>query len=269
MELEPGTSDRTIEPLPVADAQTSAGPAAGQWKAVISLGSSCAIAYHLHRKGLAGRTGPLDWYGSRNSESLARLLRTRFASYMDRDAISVRGEHNGYWKVSDDVNSVFTLHDFPIAGRKPKPLWRPSTAERFRRVGDRLVEPAWRWLPSLFFPGPDGSKIPLPAFPEFRRRIARRVSRFVATLEDPGPVLLIRRAREEHEARTLLNALLDVRGRLPTTLLVLGPEEPFARDWGVRGLRTAAMPPEDPTVPDDWRGRAGDWDRLFEGCQVE
>lgn len=244
-------------------------PAAGQWSAVLGLGSACAIAYHLHRRGLAKRTGPLDWFGSRNVDTVAHLVRTRFATlFMDRHQIEVVGEHNRYWKVMDTGNVVFTLHDFPMVGRKPKPLWRPPLGERLKRFRDRLVEPAWRWRPGFRFDGPDGSKIPLPGYPEFRRRIARRVARFAAALESPEPVLVIRRAREEREAMVLHAALADIRKEKPTRLLILGYEEAYAKNWGVPGLRTAVMPSDDPTQTESWRGRDIDWDRLFEGCRL-
>jgi hypothetical protein len=244
------------------------GPAAGRWTAVLSLGSSCAIAYHLHRKGLAKRTGPLDWLGSRDADFVARMLRTRFEGFMDRATLSVLAEHSGYWKVSDEANSVFTLHDFPMTGRRPKPLWRLSLDERIRGWADRLAEPAWRWLPWLRFPGPGGSRIPLPAFPEFRRRVRRRVARFLVAAADPGPVLFLRRVRHENEVGAILAGLRDLRGERPTTLLVLGFGDRYARDWDVPGLRTAPMPPENPESSEGWRGRDEDWDRLFEGCRV-
>ncbi len=259
-------SDRDLRGR-IVEAQN--GPAAGSWCAVLSLGSSCAIAYHLHRKGLAARTGPFDWLGTRDPAFVARMLRTRFSGFMDRKTLSVMAEHNGYWKVGDPANSVFTLHDFPIVGRRPKPLWRPPIAERIARVGDRLAEPAWRWLPWLRFPGPDGSKIPLPAFPEFRRRQIRRVTRFLTIAQNPGPVLFIRRARRDREAETVLAALKALRGDRPTTLLVVGHGDEYGHDRGVPGLRTTVMPPDDPASAEGWRGRDDDWDRIFEGCRVD
>lgn len=253
----------------LVDTDDREGPAAGSWAAVLSLGSSCAIAYHLHRKGLAKRTGPLDWLGSRNGESVAHMIRSRFNSlFMNRRVVKVVGDHNRYWKVNDAVNNVFTLHDFPIVGRKPKPLWKPPLGERVRRVGDRCREPVWRWLPWLRFDGPDSTRIPLPGYPEFRRRVARRVARYVSTLENPAPVLVIRRARDTKEAEMLLSALLEIRGGAPTRLLVLGFEDIYAQDWGIPNLRTAMMPPDDPTTAERWRGRDEDWDRLFEGCAL-
>ena len=257
------------EPRPqVRDAAGRDGPAAGRWAAVLSLGSSCAIAYHLHRKGLATRTGPLDWLGSRDADFVARMLRTRFEGFMDPATLSVMAEHSGYWKVGDEANSVFSLHDFPVVGRRPKSLWRPSLGERIWRWGDRLAEPAWRWLPWLRFPGPDDSRIPLPAFPEFRRRVRRRVARFLTAASNPGPVLFVRRVRHQDEVGVILAGLKNLRGELPTTLLVLGYGDRYARNWGVPGLRTARMPPENPESPEVWRGRDEDWDRVFEGCRV-
>ena len=247
---------------------SAGGPAQGRWVAVLSLGSSCAIAYHLHRKGLAKRTGPLDWFGSRNPEAVAKLVRTGFSSLMERHAISVQGEHNGYWRVLDEANSVFTLHDFPIVGRKPRPLWPPPVAERLRRIGDRLAEPAWRFLPWLRFPGPGGTTVALPGFPEFRRRIVRRVGRFAATLENPGPLLLIRRTRGDGEAGTIFEAVREIRAERPTTFLVLGSADSPNVAIGNHELRSAPMPPEDPTVLEAWRGRDEEWDRLLDGCTV-
>lgn len=256
-----------LQPLPPVGSRRD-GPVCGRWDAILSLGSSCAIAYHLHRKGLATRTGPLDWFGSRDAHHVAHLLRTRFDGFMARRSLSVLGEHNGYWKVGDEDHRLFTLHDFPMVGRRPRPLWRPSLMERARRLGDRLVEPVWSWLPMLHFPGPGDATTPLPAFPEFRRRNRRRVRRFLAAALSPGPVLFIRRVRQEEEAALIHSGLRDLRGDLPTTLLVLGSGEQYAEDWGVTGLRTAVLPAVDPTATEGWRGRDEDWDRLFAGCRV-
>jgi hypothetical protein len=244
------------------------GPAAGAWSAILSLGSACAVAYHLHRKGLVTRTGPFDWFGARDPDFVARMLRSRFAGFMDRATLSVMGEHNGYWKVGDAANAVFTLHDFPIVGRRPKSIRRLSAAERLARLGDRFAEPAWRWLPWLRFPGPGGTKIPLPGYPEFRRRVRRRVGRFLVEALKPGPVMFIRRARRENDAEVILAGLRELRGDRPTTLLVIGDGDEYGRDWGVPGLRTAIVPPEDPAQEEGWRGCDRDWDRIFEGCNV-
>jgi len=245
-----------------------AGPAAGRWRAVLSLGSACAVAYHLHRLGLADRTGPVDWFGTHDPDHVAHLLRSDFDGFMDRRTLLILGEHNGYWKVGDAANSIFTLHDFPQVGRKPKPLWKPPFRERVRRALDRVVEPAWRWLPWLRFPSVDGNRIPLPGYPEFRRRIDRRVERFLATARDPGPVLFIRRARQGRgEARLIHDAVQELRRGRPTGLLVIGLGEEYADDWGLPGIRNAAMPPEDPTRSESWRGSDEAWDRLFRGCR--
>ncbi|MEE4273856.1 MAG: DUF1796 family putative cysteine peptidase [Thermoanaerobaculales bacterium] len=254
-----------IEPKPC---DRERGPAAGRWRAVLSLGSSCAVAYHLHRLGLADRTGPVDWFGTHDPDHVARLLRSDFDGFMDRRTLSVLGEHNGYWKVGDEANSIFTLHDFPQVGRKPKPLWKPPWRERIRRALDRAVEPAWRWLPWLYFPGADGAKIALPGYPEFRRRMDRRVKRFLTTARDPGPVLFIRRARQgRKEARLIRDAVQDLRGGRPTGLLVIGLGEEYGGDWGLPGIRNAVMPPEDPTRSESWRGSDEAWDRLLRGCE--
>lgn len=244
------------------------GPAAGRWNAVLSLGSACAVAYHLHRKGLADRTGPLDWLGSRDPNYVAHLLRSGFKGFMDRRTLSVMGEHNGYWKVGDPANLVFTLHDFPQFGRKPKPLWPPPLRERLRRAGDRLFEPAWRWLPWMRFPGPEGTTVPLPGFPEFKRRMRRRAKRFLDTAADDGPVLFIRRARQgRREAAMIREALMDLRGDRPTGLLVIELDNEYGGDWSMPGVRNAMMPPEDPSRREAWRGSDEAWDRLLAGCE--
>lgn len=244
------------------------GAAGGRWDAILSLGSSCAIAYHLHRKGLAARTGPLDWFGSRDADRVAHLLRVRFDGFMDRKGLTIIGEHNGYWKVGEKEHRLFTFHDFPVVGRRPKPLWRPSPAERVLRLSDRIVEPLWRWLPMLRFPGPGDGTTPLHGFPEFRRRNRRRVLRFLSAASGPGPVLFIRRVRGEREAAVIQSALKDLRGGLPTELLILGEGDRYREDPGVTGIRTAVLPADDPSSPESWRGRDEDWDRIFAGCRV-
>ena len=182
--------------------------------------------------------------------------------------MSVIGEHRDYWKVGDEENRLFTLHDFPMVGRKPRPLGRPPLIERARRLGDHLAEPVWRWFPKLRFPGPGDATTSLPGFPEFRRRNRRRIRRFLVSAASPGPVLFIRRARQEDEATVILEGLRDLRDKRPTTFLVLGPDDRYAEDWGVTDLRTSVMPPIDSTAKEGWRGRDEDWDRLLAGCRV-
>lgn len=265
-ELSASASDR-LGSSPTAT--PSQGPAAGDWTAILGLGTACAIAYHLHRKGLANRTGPLDWFGSHHGETVARLIRNRFESlFADRRSVEVVEDFKGYWKVMDTRNQVFTLHDFPIVGRKPKSLRRPPFGERMRRVADRCLEPAWRWLPQLHFDGPNGVKVPLPSFPEFRRRVRRRAARHVRALENPGPLLVLRRARDPREPPLIFEALREIRGGAPTRLLVLADPDVLEDIQPMPGVATALLPPEDPGSDEPWRGRDDEWDHLLRGCRL-
>jgi hypothetical protein len=98
--------------------------------------------------------------------------------------------------------------------------------------------------------------------------VRRRVTRHVAALEAPEPVLVIRRARETSEVPLILDALRDFRDGAPFLLLALGYEDEYGRNWGMQDLHTARMPPDDPSAEEAWRGHEEDWDRLLAGCEV-
>jgi hypothetical protein len=242
-------------------------PVRGEWASIMSLGSSCAVAYHLHRRGLVRRTGPLDWMGCWQPEGLARLLAREFDGYMERDCLRVTGTHGDSWEVWDTVHGVRSIHDFRIHGRRRPPIHRLPRRERIQRALDRCSEPIWRWWPGLRFPGPDGTTVALPGFRAFRRQIQRRVTRFLSAVERPGRILLIRNLRRPEEP-PLLRRVLDERSwGHRVTLLVLFEYPDLAPREDLPGVIAAPHPPSC-DGPFGWRGDEALWDRLLSECRA-
>jgi hypothetical protein len=243
------------------------GPVAGEWAFIASLGSSCAVAYHLHRRGLVRRTGPLDWMGCWEPDGLCRLLTGGFDGFMDRANLRVTGTHGDSWEVWDTVHGIRSIHDFKIRGRRKPSLHRPNRRERLQRLLDRCSEPVWRWWPPLRFSGPEGRSIALPRFRSFRRQIGRRVARFMAAVERPGPLLLVRNLRKAEEPPLIRRALNETSWGLHATLLVLFDHPDLAGSVDLPGVVAAPHPPPC-GGPFGWRGRDEAWDQLFEKCRL-
>lgn len=233
-------------------------------QAAVTLGSSCALAYHLHRKQLCLGTGPLDWMGSQYWMGVRSLLESGFDRFMARRHIEVRGIHNRHYEVWDCQYNVRTLHDFPVVGSVQYSQRPVDMVERFRRVGDWTAGFFYRRAAALSFPAANGGRIQLAGFPTFRRRIRRRVARIHRVSTLPGPVLVVRVLRDGDDARDVDRTVRRWRGNRPTWLLLL--ERGGGEAEGCEGCDIVVdrLPFEDLWSPDDqWRGDEEDWDRVL------
>lgn len=233
-------------------------------RAAVSLGSSCALAYHLHRKQLCLGTGPLDWAGSQHWEGVRCLLGREFRGFMNREHIEVRGIHNGHYEVWDREYNVRTLHDFPVDGAVQYPRRPVDMGERVRRVGDRIACFFYRRAAAFSFPAANGGRIQLAGFPAFRRRIRRRVARIQGVSTLPGPVLVARVLQGGDDAEGVDRALRKWRGNRPTRLLLLERRGGEAGGFEGSDIVVDRLPPGDFSSPHlQWRGDDEEWDRLL------
>jgi hypothetical protein len=233
-------------------------------QAAVTLGSSCALAYHLHRKQLCLGTGPLDWGGSRHWEGVRCLLEREFRGLMARRHIEVRGIHDQHYDVWDCEHEIRSLHDFPVDGAVQYPRRPVDTGERIRRVGDRIACFFYRRAAAFSFPAADGGRIQLAGFPAFRRRIRRRVARIQRVSTLPGLVLVSRVLGDGDDAEDVDRAVRKWRGNRPTRLLLLERSGGEAGGFGGSDIVVHRLPSEDLSLPhDQWRGDDEEWDHLL------
>jgi len=233
-------------------------------QAAVTLGSSCALAYHLHRKQLSLGTGPLDWAGSRRWEGVRRLLEREFRGFMARRHIEVGGIHDRHYEVWDCEYEIRSLHDFPVDGAVLYPRRPVDTGERVRRVGDRITCFFYGRAAAFSFPAADGGRIQLAGFPAFRRRTRRQVARIQRVSTLPGLVLVSRVLRDGDEAGDVDRAVRKWRGNRPTRLLLLEGSGGEAGGFGGSDIVVDRLPPDDLSSPyDQWRGDDQEWDHLL------
>jgi len=235
-------------------------------QAAVSLGSSCALAYHLRRKHLCLGTGPLDWMGSRHWEGVRSLLEREFRGFMARRHIEVGGIHDNHYEVWDREFKVRSLHDFPVDGAVQYPQRPVDMGERVRRVGDRITCFFYRRAAGFSFPAANGGRIQLAGVPAFRRRIRRQVARIRRVSTLPGLVLVSRVLRDGDDAEDVDRAVRKWRGNRPTRLLLLEGSGGEAGGFGGCDIVVHRLPSDDLSSPhDQWRGDDEEWDHLLAG----
>ncbi len=112
--------------------------AKGKYKAFISLGSTCQTAHQLQRLGLRQFAGPLDWFISPSVPDLAKILQSRFKSFMEWSNLQLIGVIDNHYVVKDTVYQIESYHDFPFTAPWGVPY--PQFKEKLSRRVNRFFE---------------------------------------------------------------------------------------------------------------------------------
>jgi hypothetical protein len=198
------------------------------YKACISLGFTCQTAYQLQRLGLRRYAGPLDWFVSASVSGLVRLINNRFHGFMELNELEFIDISQDCYVARDNVYNVVSFHDFPLS------------------------LPPGRWQE---------------AYPPFKEKLIRRISRFLTNVSD-GPILFVRTGTTKKEAKKLqaaLNALTGGRHRLLIINYHSDNRKDIAfEDWGLPGVFTVRM-----HAGEDWRGSDQAWDTCMQGFTIQ
>jgi len=199
----------------------------GDYTAFISLGSTCQTAYQLQRLGLRKFAGPLDWFISFAAHDVARLIRNRFDGFMELNQLRLTGTDLDCYVVKDDKFDIVSYHDFPLS------------------------LPIYRWTD---------------AYPEFKRKIDRRIDRFL-TAARSKPICLVRTQTSKPEAEKLLASLNTVMADKFRLLIVNNMDYLYElrhEDWGLPDVCSVSVP-----KGMNWRGSDQVWDQIMKGFKLK
>ncbi|WP_019424914.1 DUF1796 family putative cysteine peptidase [Paenibacillus sp. OSY-SE] len=138
----------------------------GSYDAVFSLGSNCYAANKLAIHQLRHYSGVLDWMVSPSLPGVSKLLRNRFAGFMELPHMSVIGTHAGglNFLIRDNEYNIMSAHDFPVA---------------YNQLD--------HWA----------------SYPSFKEKVNRRILRFFEKMECSQRILLLRLGGTYEEALEL------------------------------------------------------------------
>lgn len=154
----------------------------GEYDAIFSLGDLCLASIQLRRLGLRPFSGVIDWMGSPSLSDVNRLLRNRFAGFMQLQNLSIIGYANEQFIcVIDNAYNIVSNHDF-------------STDKN-----------------SLTF---------LNTYPEVKEKFDRRIRRFLEKMETCKRVLFVRTEGTYEEAAELQEVLSSLVKRDFRVLLI-------------------------------------------------
>ncbi|WP_245734081.1 DUF1796 family putative cysteine peptidase [Sporolactobacillus nakayamae] len=126
----------------------------GTYDAIFSLGDLCLASIQLRRLNLRPFAGVIDWMGSPSLNNVNRLLKNRFAGFMDASHLSIRGYATAQnLLVADEQYNIMSNHDFD--------------AER-------------------------NSLAYLATYPEVKAKFDRRIKRFLTKCETSKRILFVR-----------------------------------------------------------------------------
>ncbi|BFH60968.1 DUF1796 family putative cysteine peptidase [Paenibacillus azoreducens] len=144
----------------------------GTYDAIFSLGDLCLAAMQLEKFDLRPYAGPLDWMSTYNLADVNRLLRNRFAKFMDYENLVVEKQlSDKLYLVKETFYNFLSNHDFFTHNNFP-----PHLA----------------------------------AYPEIKAKYDRRVQRFMEKMASSRSILFIRTEGSFEHARELQEVLSDL-----------------------------------------------------------
>jgi hypothetical protein len=126
----------------------------GSYDSIFSLGQNCLPAIQLQKNHLRFKAGVLDWMISDTLADVNRLLKNRFAGFMDFSDLdfvnyNVPSPQNLY--VKDLKYNVISAHDFPTSINTTQNLVSyPEVIEKYNRRIKRFLEEMEKSKRTLF-----------------------------------------------------------------------------------------------------------------------
>jgi hypothetical protein len=183
----------------------------GSYDAIFSLGQNCLPAIQLQKNHLRFKAGVLDWMISDTLVDVNRLLKNRFAGFMefsDLDFVNynVPSPQNLY--VKDLKYNVISAHDFPTS---------INTTQN------------------------------LVSYPEVKEKYNRRIKRFLEEMEKCARILFIRMQGTLEETREL-QCVLNEMVKYEFNILLVNPtevKELIELDWPLEKVCAVEVPSKD------------------------
>lgn len=125
---------------------------AGKYDAIFSLGDLCQTSIQLERNGLRPFSGVLDWMGSFNLPDVSRLLRCRFANFMDKSHLKcLYKASDKLFMVYETEYNIYSNHDFFVHQNSPEQLEAyPAVKAKYDRRIERFLRAVERCQRILF-----------------------------------------------------------------------------------------------------------------------
>ncbi|MDN4073661.1 DUF1796 family putative cysteine peptidase [Fictibacillus terranigra] len=110
----------------------------GEYDAVFSLGDLCLTSIELQKNNLRPFSGVLDWSASPSLKDVTRLLKNRFAQFMDLEHLKIIGYAGDHFIcVLDETYSIVSNHDFE---RSKNSLFELTTYKQVKEKYDRRIK---------------------------------------------------------------------------------------------------------------------------------
>jgi hypothetical protein len=187
----------------------------GEYDAIFSLGDLCLASIQLRKLGLRPYAGVIDWMGSPSLSDVNRLLRNRFAGFMELQNLSIIGyATEQFICVIDNAYNIVSNHDF-------------STDKN-----------------TLTY---------LTTYPEVKEKFERRIRRFLEKMETCKRVLFVRTEGTYEEAAELQEVLSSLVKRDFRVLLINHTDvEGIVEDnWSLKKVCAVQFPNKDKWYSND------------------
>ncbi|GGE79214.1 DUF1796 family putative cysteine peptidase [Priestia taiwanensis] len=188
----------------------------GKYDATYSLGNQCAIANKLRHYRLRPYAGVTDWMLTAYLPGLSKLLRNRFANFMEKENMIFDGYHaaGAQLFIKDTLYDISAAHDFSTIANTPTD-----------------------W----------------PVYPQFKAKVDRRIRRFLRDMETCERILFIRMMGTFEETKELEAALSSII-KHDFTLLMLNPINEIKiieYEWDIPHVCSLGIPMGD-EFPEVW-----------------
>lgn len=169
---------------------------------MVGLGSWCGPALHLRRHDLRKFSFPLDWVISNSLSDVSRLLKNKFADYMELENM-IRTD--GYAHFLDDGTAVFPEE----GGNEPvNAHFINDTLYNIISVHDFPIIPDEDWQTQ---------------YPSYKEKLNGRIQRFLEKITNSQSVLFVRWGADTYDEAAQLQTVLSeiVKGKF--NILILQP----------------------------------------------
>ncbi|GFN31183.1 DUF1796 family putative cysteine peptidase [Paenibacillus xylaniclasticus] len=110
---------------------------AGSYDAIFSLGMNCLPSIQLERNGIRPYTGVLDWVHTDHLKDVTQMINKRFADFGLRHNLVSEGPFGDFLLLRDLANGMVIVHDFPLKRNSATSL---TDYDAFRKKMDRRIE---------------------------------------------------------------------------------------------------------------------------------
>lgn len=183
---------------------TSTAQSLARFTKIISLGCDCEVATQLNKYHLRHEAYPFDWIRTFVFNRLTQLIKNDFSHFLHAPLL-VKTQHT----VVNKQYFIAFVHDFPT-------LQHPSYQKSDQEFTGIIVPNFLHFVPQA------------------QEKYARRITRFKAALNSPGPILFIRSQYiQPADAAEFVQLISRLYPRLNFTLAVVSSQQYPQEQWKI------------------------------------